>query len=204
MYPAKPGLVIGFHGCDLSLCNNLVQGKTRLEPSINSYDWLGNGIYFWENNKQRALNFVTDLKNARGRNTWIKRPAVVGAILDLGYCLDLLDAEFIDLVKESYKSLLLSCNKFDIPIPENRNVGNSKDLLLRELDCAVIRNLHFQRELHDLKLFDSIRAAFIEGNPLYNNAGFYEKTHIQLCICNPNCIKGYFLPRESNDNYPVP
>jgi hypothetical protein len=204
MYPAKPGLVIGFHGCDLTVCNNLVQKKIKMEPSNNSYDWLGSGMYFWENNRQRALNFAADLKKNKTRKSKIKHPAAVGAILDLGFCLNLLDAEYISLVKESYKNLLASCEILGLSMPANRNIGNSKDLLLRDLDCAVIKNLHLQRTLNNLKPFDSVRGAFIEGDPLYEKAGFHEKNHIQICICNPNCIKGYFLALESNDNYPVP
>jgi len=34
-------------------------------------------------------------------------------------------------------------------------------------------------------------------------AGFKEKNHIQICVRNRNCIKGYFLPREkAADIYP--
>jgi hypothetical protein len=204
MYNARPNLLVGFHGCDFAVCNMLVQGITRLLPSNNDYDWLGSGIYFWENNNLRSLNFATELKNTLGRNSKIEKPAVVGAVLDLNFCLDLLDAAHLILIKEAYVNLLHSCIELKLPIPMNRKVGNSQDFLLRYLDCAVVNNLHQQRELNGLRPFDSIRGAFIEGDPLYSNAGFYEKTHIQLCICNPNCIKGYFLPLEPNKNYPIP
>ena len=48
------------------------------------------------------------------------------------------------------------------------------------------------------KPFDSVRAAFFEGLPIYPGASFYEKTHIQICIINPECIKGFFLLRSKN------
>lgn len=204
MYPARPGLVTGFHGCDLRVCDKVIQGKTELKPSNNTYDWLGSGIYFWENNRQRALEFATDLKNNTSRKSKIKQPAVVGAILDLGICLDLLDAKYINLVKESYENFFTCCRTLNLPLPENRKVGNSLDLLLRDLDCAVINNIQQNEDSQYFNFFDSVRAAFIEGAPLYESAGFYEKTHIQLCICNPNCIKGYFLPLESNKNFSIP
>ena len=35
-------------------------------------------------------------------------------------------------------------------------------------------------------------------------AGFVEKTHTQLCIINPNCIKGYFAPRSFDTKYAMP
>lgn len=73
--------------------------------------------------------------------------------------------------------------------------------MLRNLDCAVIETLHKVREDEGLRAFDSVRGVFWEGNELYPQAGFREKNHIQLCIKNPNCIKGFFLPREVDIDY---
>ena len=202
MYPAKPGLVIGFHGCDLALRNKLVNGTSSLKPSRNKYDWLGNGIYFWENNHYRALSFAKELKARQGQKSKIVTPAVVGAVIDMGFCLDLLDEEFIKLVRGSFKTLSDAFKIAGFAVPTNKNVSNSNDLLLRNLDCAVIENLH--RVKANVKPFDSVRCAFIEGQPLYANAGFHSKNHIQICIRNPNCIKGYFIPLRSKNSYPVP
>lgn len=52
--------------------------------------------------------------------------------------------------------------------------------------------------------FDSIRGMFVEGEPAYKGAGIVEKTRNQLCIVNPNCIKGNFLPREQELAYAIP
>jgi hypothetical protein len=202
VYPAKSGLVIGFHGCDAALVKKLISGKTTLRNSRNSYDWLGSGIYFWENNQQRALEFANELKDTQ--RSKIKSPAVVGAVLDLGFCLDLMDAEHIQLVEESYLNLVASCQTLGLPIPVNQNVGASTDLLLRDLDCAVVNNLHNQRRNNNLPPYDSVRSAFIEGPALYEKAGFHRKNHIQICIQNPNCIKGYFLPRKIDSKWNLP
>ena len=83
-------------------------------------------------------------------------------------------------------------------MPENRKVRGSNDYLLRNLDCAVIETLHHFRESRNLPPFDSVRGVFWEGNELYPNAGFREKDHIQICVRNPNCIKGFFLPRKED------
>ena len=32
------------------------------------------------------------------------------------------------------------------------------------------------------------------GEPIYKTAGFYTKTHVQIAVCNPACIKG--VPKE--------
>ena len=55
------------------------------------------------------------------------------------------------------------------------------------------------RGFSDLKIFDSTRGVFTEGGPIYNGAEIFEKTHIQICIRNSNCIKGFFLPRREID-----
>jgi len=30
-------------------------------------------------------------------------------------------------------------------------------------------------------------------------AGLFAKSHIQICVRNPNCIKGFFMPRREMD-----
>lgn len=205
MYPAKPGLIIGFHGCDKKVRDAIITGKSSLKASNNDYDWLGHGMYFWENNQQRALEFAQELKkNPRGEKDIIKTPVVLGAVIDMGFCLDLLDTEYLILARESYQALKDSCETLGIALPVNRTIKGSNDLLVRRLDCSVIENLHKQRALNNYKSFDSTRGVFIEGNELYPNAGFNEKNHIQICIRNPNCIKGFFVPRAQNTEWGIP
>ena len=52
--------------------------------------------------------------------------------------------------------------------------------------------LHEVRRNADEPTIDSVKGIFIEGNPIYANSGFHEKTHIQICVCNPEQIKGVF------------
>ena len=50
MYSKLPNLVIAFHGCDIETYENVLYKHQHLTSSNNDYDWLGNGIYFWEQN----------------------------------------------------------------------------------------------------------------------------------------------------------
>ena len=201
MYSTRPGLVLGFHGCDESVAMKVLKGEEPLKKSVNNYDWLGHGIYFWENSPTRALEFATHLQNFPNRSKEkIYKPAVIGAIIHLGYCLDLLDFGNLQLLKTAgYRALLSTSNISDFP--ENKSIGGIGDLLLRELDCAVIEALHTLIEDSHQPPFDSIRGVFSEGEELYPNAGFREKDHIQICVRNPNCIKGFFLPRKIDYDY---
>lgn len=192
LYTSDPGLVIGFHGCEESIRDAVVSGKLELKTSENKHDWLGHGFYFWQNNYDRAMDFAT---NPPG-NKKIKKPAVLGAVLNLGNCLDLIAKKYIKFAQISYealeKSAILECKE----LPRNRNSKDSKDHVLRELDCSVIENVHKISKASNTPPFDSARGVFIEGSPIYETSGFHEKTHIQICIRNPNCIRGFFIPRE--------
>jgi len=64
------------------------------------------------------------------------------------------------------------------------------------MDIKHVKNLHSIVIASGKLPYDSARGVFIEGSPIYTNAGFSEKTHIQICIRNANCIKGFFIPRE--------
>lgn len=154
------------------------------KPSENVYDWLGFGIYFWEANPMRGLGFANEAMARRGSK--IKKPTVIGAVIDLGDCLDLLSSASVELVRIAYDSLIETLEAADKEPP------NNKGRLHRPLDCAVIEHLHGIYESTPGRRFDSVRAAFTEGNPVYPDAGFDAKTHIQIAVRTPACIKGVF------------
>ncbi len=202
MYSKFPNLILGFHGTDEEIVMDVVAGKTELNKSKNDYDWLGNGIYFWEFNYNRALDFAIQNKGKKkDGKVRIKKPSVIGAVIDLGLCLNLVDNVSLMLLKDAYNLFVTIQQKNNLPLPQNIPLGENNDLLKRNLDCAVIETLH---SINDEIQFDSVRGVFFEGNDLYPNAGFKEKNHIQICIRNPNCIKGYFLPRRKDINFRLP
>lgn len=182
MHPASTTFVLGYHGCDARLAEAVFAGKSSLLASDNDYDWLGHGVYFWEHNAQRAFEFAAELRDhPRDGRKKIKRPAVVGAIIDLGFCLNLLDSQSIEMVRQAFNDVVLFHQEADKPLPSNRG---GPDRVLRRLDCAVIETLHTTRADRGEPPFDTVRAAFIEGSPIYDDAGFNAKNHIQLCVRN--------------------
>jgi len=188
MYSRKPSFIIGFHGCDKEVRDNIVSNQTEMKQSCNNYDWLGFGYYFWENNHRRAMLFAEE----KQKRNEITTPAVLGAFIDLEICLDLLDSHCLENLREAHEKLK---NAFEITgrtLPTNNSTVKSSDLLLRRLDCAVIEahvsNYH--------ERIDTVRGVFWEGDELYPGAGMKEKNHIQISVRNINCIKGFFIPRE--------
>lgn len=191
LYEKSAPYILGFHGCDQSVAEVLLATETpTFKPSTNIYDWLGNGMYFWENDPNRAYSYIKEVQKRNPER--IINPVVIGAVLDLGYCLNLVENRYITLVQDTYKQLQEASKRFKFILPSNKEAYPSDhDKLLRPLDCAVIEFLH---QANSGQAFDSVRGMFIEGGQLYNGAGFHEKTHVQIAIRNPNMIKGYFKP----------
>lgn len=197
MYKKLPNLVLGFHGCNKETYENVIVKGQDLKKSLNSYDWLGNGVYFWEQNYQRAYEWAT---NRYGQED----AAVLGAVIDLGNCLNLTDSASSNILRIGYKILQLRCIITSNELPKNRPSKKTSDVLLRDLDCAVIQQIHDFNKQNGKEMYDSVRGIFTEGEPPYPGSAFKEKTHVQICICNPNCIKGYFTPLKEKKEYTMP
>ena len=187
MHRLTTTFVLGYHGCDESVAERLISGEP-FQKSINDYDWLGPGIYFWEANPLRGLEFAVELQNAPWGSD-ITTPAVVGAIIDLGFCLDLTTAAGIRQVRAAHASYISNCEQTGDVIPQNSADAN---YLRRQLDCAVFTQLHQIREDDEDQPIDTVRGVFVEGEPAYEGAGFRARTHIQICVCNTSSMKGVF------------
>lgn len=118
MYNGRPNLILGFHGCDESIRDKLLLNPNHIRISQESYDWLGHGMYFWENNYERALLWAKD-KKARGT---LENPSIIGAIIQLGNCCDLTDSSSISLIKHYYKLLKEDYNQIRKPLPVNKDL----------------------------------------------------------------------------------
>lgn len=197
IYQKLPQIVLGFHGCDQSVVDRVLSSHSEhLMPSKNLYDWLGNGVYFWLNDPQRAYEWAVDY--SKRKPSLVKKPAVIGAVIDLGACLNLCERESILLLQKSYSELAGAFQKLGLDI--NTEIQNKRPdaggfKLWRELDCLIIE--------HGIEMvsaagqsFDTVYGYFQEGSEAYPGSGIMEKSHIQIAVRNLDCIKGYFLPRK--------
>ena len=81
-------------------------------------------------------------------------------------------------------------------LQSNRLRDESGAYLLRTLDCAVLEHLHQMRGDAGLPQYDTVIGALWEGKDLYQDAGITDKNHMQICVRNEECIRGYFRVRE--------
>lgn len=178
--------VIAYHGCDADVARRLLDGEPFL-TSNNAYDWLGGGIYFWEFGADRALAFAEE-QVRWGR---IKTPAVVGALLQLGECFDLLDTRYTIDVRDAWPLFATGKERAGEAVPSN----TGRDLKARFADCALL-NWYLGEAARDGLCYDSVRGAFIEGDPVFEGSAIHLESHIQICVRTPGCVIGVFQPRS--------
>lgn len=182
MHRLSSHFVLGYHGCDAAVAERLLAGEP-FRASDKPWDWLGPGIYFWEANPHRGLQWSTELAE---KGAGVERPTVVGAVIDLGYCLDMTTLGAIEIVREAHRELVADLTLAGLPHPTN-----GRTLMARRLDCAVIKQTHELLRAQSIEV-DTVRGVFVEGDPIYPGAGFDSKTHIQICVRNLDCVKGVF------------
>lgn len=183
------GPIIGYHGCDQEIAEKVLAGHEALKPSENDYDWLGPGIYFWVDSKERGLQWATE--QSQRENPKIKSPAVIGAFIHPGLCLNLTDYGVNEDLLQAYNVLKTSFASTKTELPKNKTRKNGI-FMQRQLDCATIRILHSMRELNDQPAYDTVYGVFEEGDELFDGSGFKAKTHVQIAVLNDASILGYF------------
>jgi len=181
-YKSYPLFVFGFHGCERAVAESVLSGKEDLRPSVNTYDWLGTGIYFWENAPERALQWARDQKK--------REPYVIGAVVQLSNCLNLMDTGSAEEIKDAYDEARGKSAKavdFQFPVNSGKRHG---------LDMFIINWATFMAESRGCT-YDAVRGAFVEGDEIFPGSSIRSDTHIQLCVRNPACILAYFRPKAT-------
>jgi hypothetical protein len=184
------GRVLAYHGCEYEIARQLINHDVDIAVSANKYDWLGDGAYFWIDSPQRAIDWAL-WKRDQGE---IRRPAIVGAFINLGLCLNLTDYGVMTDIGAAHEVLRDLFTTAGAVMPQN-TLRSQGTFLKRFLDCAVFNMVHKLRTDDGKEPYDTVLGIFEEGSEVYQDACFKEKTHIQVAVRNPECIVGYFQVR---------
>lgn len=174
-------IVLGYHGAKVGdaaeYAKSLLLGEIGVEEwraSENEYDWLGHGIYFWEHSPERARRWA-------GRDG-----IVIGAVIQLGTCLDLTDLRCTELLPQAYAAVDATYREKGYELPQNAG----RELKNRRLDCLVINYLSDTIP----EQVQTVRGAFEEGAEAFPGAALRMETHIQIAVRDRDCILGVFRP----------
>ena len=171
--------VVGFHGTSGRRARSIV--RYGFKRSENAYDWLGTGIYFFEENEERA--------RAWARKRWAEDPAVIGAVVDLSGVLDLTEQGALDGLKRTAAVLASAYAGDRLELPRNRPDGR------RYFDCALI-DLYCAIGADDEREVTVVRGLFEEGATIHPASSIRDLTHCQLSVRDPRAILGLWRVRH--------
>jgi len=166
-------IVQGFHGTSREVAELILNnGAQYFQLSQNEYDWLGDGVYFWENNLTRAM-------------TWAKQhfqdeAAVLEATISLADCMDLTDDYWKQRLAEAYVSLKVVYRRLKKRLPK-------QTALRHDRDKVVIEHLIEQLWMNG-KSIRCVRGSFDEGRRIFPLSAIRRQSHIQIAVRDTSLI----------------
>ncbi len=161
--------IVAYHGTTVADADKLVNGED-FKNSDKSHEWLGEGVYFWEYAPKQAWWWTKDHK----KNS---RPAVVGAMIRLGNCLDLLDPENVRWLKRVYDDIIPKWGAAKLPIPKNMRSR-------KNLDCAILNWIYSQSDTTETPI-ETSRGVYVptdSAKRVWTGSWIYDEAHIQVCV----------------------
>jgi hypothetical protein len=124
-----------------------------------------------------------------GKRKRIKKPAVIGALIQLGHCFDLLDIQLTSHLQKLFPVFesLMKASGQKLPSNDARRKHHRLDCAFLNWAIPIIENDTGTR-------FQTVRGVFIEGDAIYPTAQIFSESHIQVVVRDPAAILGYFCP----------
>ena len=167
-----PIIVTGYHGTTSSVAKQIINDD--FVASFNDWDWLGHGIYFWQDAPERAYNWA----KTRIAKLGLKEPAaVVAARIQLDGFVDLLDQRGMTLLRDFAQS-------YQVQHPTSPLI-NKRGVNL--LDCAVFNFASGMLTWLGVEVA-GYRAACVEGKALTPGSPIFDLSHVQLVVVNREAI----------------
>lgn len=157
--------VYGYHGTSLTSAEQIISNGFKL--SNNDYDWLGTGIYFFQDAPYRAWEW--------SKQQHSHQPAVIRSIIRLENCIDLLDITWSSIIAEAYGAYIEQCERIKQPLPRQSKGAH-------RLDCAIINYAVGYFEQISGQSVQSVRGVFLEGTPIFPNSYLFNRSHVQIAI----------------------
>lgn len=167
--------VYGYHSTSMAAAIEII--KSGFKPSNNDYDWLGAGVYFWQDAPIRAKQWA--------QSVYPQQPAVIKSLIRLDNCIDLLDVGWFPDIRALYNIFVNNYRSENLPLPI-QNPGRSK---AHRLDRTFFDYAVEAINLSSARKVETIRSVFVEGENIYPSSAIYDLAHVQIAVRNTACIK---------------
>lgn len=156
--------VNGFHGTSSNNVKKIL--SEGFKPSSNEYDWLGDGVYFFQDALERAWEWARKIHK--------ENAAVIGAEIRLEDCIDLLDIHWTRVLSELYDSFLAQMKRANLELPKQSSGAHRLDRLIINYAVGFLA----EREIR----IRCVRGAFIEGKPIFPDSAIFDRAHVQIAV----------------------
>ncbi len=174
----EPARVYGYHGTSAAAAALTLQHGFQI--SRNEYDWLGDGVYFFQDAPARAWEWAIDHHRTNA--------AVIRSLIRLEDFIDLLDIQWASVLAQAYDSFLAQMKRANLPLPRQTRGAH-------RLDRAVIN--YAVGYLSDQGVvIRGVRGAFAEGAPVFPGSALLDRAHIQIAVRDTSIIEdSQIVPR---------
>jgi hypothetical protein len=181
------GTVVGYHATSTVTARAILAGK-QFRVSRNPYDWLGDGVYFWEAAPERAWEWA---HTARAQGRLGPDIAVVGARIRLERCLDFHDTRWHAQFRAVYDILRERYQRSGKPLP--RQTARGEHGWDREV-INYLANVVYRATGITVGV---VRAPFREpeDEPLFAGSGLYRGAHVQIAVRDRRLIEDRWSAR---------
>lgn len=159
-----------FYGTSVDIHDRIL-GGAPFPPSAGNWNWLGRGTYFWIEDSSRALEWA-NLK-------FPGRAAVLRTRIEPVHCLDLTKVAWAEYVARAYGTVVSRYARRGSELPDNTGDDHALDCQVLEEVCAAMR-----------PPFDSIKAVFWEGAPIYPGSALTLRAQLQIVVRDQRIIVG--------------
>jgi hypothetical protein len=163
--------VRGYHGTSAEGAASILHEGFWI--SRNEYDWLGDGVYFWQDAPRRAWEWANMRYGADA--------AVVGALIRLDDCMDLLDIYWSRALTDTYNAYLAQSKRARLSLPRQTRGAHRLDRAVINYAVGVLAEQGI--------VIRSVRAAFVEGTPVYPRSALLDRSHVQIAVRDPSLIE---------------
>ena len=166
--------VYGYHGTSAEVASLIIQQGFNV--SANDYDWLGTGVYFFQDAPARAWEWAKQQHPAN--------PGVIRSTIRLENCIDLLDIQWFPTIRNVYSLFIEDYRQANRPFPRQ----NPERAKAHRLDCAYF-NYIVEVLAQAGQRIDAIRAVFLEGERVFPSSAIFDRAHVQIAVKNTSVIE---------------
>ena len=157
---AEPLRVYGYHGTTIRRAGAALRNGFR--SSRNDYDWLGDGVYFFQDAPRRAWEWATARYGANA--------AVIRSVIRLEGHMELIDTGWFDHLDATYTALLELARRTNLPLPRQTAgaLRIDREVFNHTVDIFATNGIRVR----------AIRGVFVEGIPLFPGSAIHSRAHI--------------------------